>query len=345
MIESPPLRLPVAVDVMGGDHAPAAVVAGAMQAYLDGLPVVLVGDAERVRALLRGSDLPPVVHAPYAVSMGDPATSVKRHDDASVRRAAQLVAKGSASSVVSFGNSGAALVASVLELGVLEGVSRPGIALTVPRADGGSLVLIDAGASVDCRPDHLLTWALLGEAYAHVLGVDAPRVGLLSNGAEAGKGPRVVKEAFPLLTEACGLFVGNVEPEAALGGACDVLVCDGFSGNVFLKTAEGLVSLLGERVRRGVRSSWRARLGAWLLRPVFDELRAELDWRSRGGALLLGVPAPVVVGHGRADARAVRAAIGLAHYASQRRLIDRVTEALVAGAARVDAASVRGEHG
>lgn len=323
-----PGRLPVAVDAMGGDDAPAAVVAGAVSAHLAGFPVVLVGDEAEVRRHLPAGVSIPIEHAAEVVRMDDRPLVTKRRDQASVRVACRLVREGRASAAMSCGNSGAMLFAAVIELGKLDGVDRPALATTLPRADGGALHLLDIGATTDSQPHHLASYALLGEAWARTRGVARPRVGLLSNGEEDGKGNRLVVDALPLLRQLPVDVIGNVEPADALDGRCDVLVCDGFTGNILIKTAEGVLHVLRTVASRHVRARLGARLGALLLRDAAREVKAELDWRERGGALLLGVRGPVVIGHGRADAQAVRAAVRLAHYSAEAGLIDALDRAL-----------------
>lgn len=320
----------IAVDAMGGDDAPLALVRGALSAHAAGRGVVLVGRETELRPLLPARGGPEIVDADEVVGMADKPGEVKRLERASVRVAMKLVAEGRACGVVSAGNSGATLFAAVLELGRVDGVDRPAIATSLPRSDGGTLVLVDVGTTTDAQPHHLASFALLGEAYARVLGVPDPRVGLLSNGSEPGKGNRLVQEAGPLLAGLPLRFVGNVEPDAAFAGACDVLVCDGFTGNILLKTAEGVIGMLRRVAGDALRADLRGRVAALLLRPAAEALGAELDWRRRGGALLLGVPAPVVVAHGRADPEAVRAAIELAHYAHERGLVGAVARGLAA---------------
>ncbi|HMV69560.1 MAG TPA: phosphate--acyl-ACP acyltransferase, partial [Myxococcota bacterium] len=239
----------IAIDAMGGDDAPAVVVEGAWLAHEDGVPVVLVGDQPRLESLLAGRALP-IVHAPDALAMDAGAAEVRRSPDTSIRRAMALVRDGEAGAVVSCGGSGATLVAAVMDVGLLDGVERPAITVALPRADGGTLYLLDAGATVDCRPDHLVCFAALGAAWARAMGVEDARVGLLSNGTEPHKGTRVVREAHALLSAAALRYVGQVEPIGAFAGEVDVLVADGFAGNVLLKTAEGLIVLLRELLRR-----------------------------------------------------------------------------------------------
>ena len=301
----------VAVDAMGGDHAPEAVVRGAIRAASSGVGVVLVGDEARIRPLL-GKSRVPVVHTDESVGMDARAVSVRRHEHASVRVAARLVSNGEADAVVSCGNTGATLVAAVLELGVVDGAERPALATVLPRSDGGRLVLLDAGANVDCRPELLASFAVLGAAHAEHLGIARPRIGLLSIGEEDGKGNAQVRAALPRLRELPLNVVGNVEPSAAMAGACDVLVCDGFVGNVLVKAAEGAVTTVGGILRAEILRYWSGRLGAFLLRGALRRLRERVSWDALGGAQLLGTPGVVVVAHGRSTEGAVEAAIRMA---------------------------------
>ncbi len=309
---------------MAGDHAPEAIVEGALAASEAGLPVVLVGDAARIESLLPASSGIVVVHSDDAIRMDAAPASVRNAETSSIRVAMGLVASGEASSVMSCGHSGATFIAAVIDLGVLDGIERPAIGTALPRTDGGDLYVLDVGATLDCRAEHLESFAVLGVAWARAMGIEEPRVGLLSIGHEAQKGNQLVRAARELISALPIRFVGNLEPDAAFNGACDVLVCDGFTGNIMLKTAEGLVHMVEHLVRDEISSSRRAMAGAWLMRPAMRRLAEVLDWRSRGGALLVGARAPVVVGHGRADAAAACAAIRLAHYASEGRLVDEV---------------------
>jgi glycerol-3-phosphate acyltransferase PlsX len=319
--------LPVAVDVESGDHAPAAILAGLRRARALGVPVVAVGRLASRDADEGPDDLPWVEATPEA--LGHPG-EVRLHPDVPVRRALAEVVAGRASAAVSFGSTGPTLVASVLDVGLIPGVERPAIVAPLPRADGGVLWVLDAGASVDVRPEHLATFAVLGDAHARASGVERPRVGLLSNGAEGHKGNKLVRAADALLAalspSAVG-YVGQVEPHVALGGGADVVVCDGFSGNLLLKAAEGTVEV--------VRALWRRIAGdeATERDEVWRALDARLDWRAYGGALLLGVRAPVVLGHGRADPEAVCAAVLQAHYSAERGLVGHVASRVSALAA------------
>lgn len=313
---------------MGGDEAPAAVVAGAVEASRRGVPVVLVGDEARIAPLLPRASGVAIAHAPDAVAMGEEAASVRRRADASIRVAMRLVEGGEAAGVVSCGHTGALVIAAALDLGILDGVERPAIATLLPRSDGGRLVLLDAGANVDCRPELLACFALLGAAYAELLGVEDPRVGLLSIGEEDSKGNVQVRASLPLLRTLPLRVVGNVEPGAAMTGACDVLVCDGFVGNVLLKAAEGAVGVVVQLLREEISRRPSARFGAWLLEGALRRFRRRVAWDVQGGALLLGARGVVVVGHGRANPRAVAAAIELAARASSAGLVDALRDKL-----------------
>jgi glycerol-3-phosphate acyltransferase PlsX len=317
---------------MGGDDAPAAIVQGALLAAAEGIPVVLVGDRDALTPLVPRRGGPPIVHAPDAFGMADNATAVRHAEDSSLLVALRLMRDGQASSVVSCGNTGALLVGAVLTVGALDGVERPAIATVLPRSDGGRLVLLDAGANVDCRPEMLVCFAELGVAYAEVIGIPSPRVGLLSNGEEENKGNVQVRTTLPLL-RASGLnVVGNIEPSEAMSGACDVLVTDGFVGNVLLKAAEGAVGTVVQLLREEILRRPTGRLGAWLLRGAFDRFRARVAWDAHGGAVLVGLDGVVVVGHGKANAPAVAAAVRLSHNAASAGLVDAVQRRLSAHA-------------
>lgn len=315
---------------MGGDHAPAALVLGAIEASRTGaVDVTLVGDPDRIRPLLPRRRAPRVVAADEVVGMDEaPAAGVRRKVGSSVRKTLQLVASGEVDGAVCCGHTGAVLVATVLELGLLDGVDRPAVATVLPRSDGGRLILLDAGANVDCRPEQLARFALLGSAYAEVLGAVEPRVGLLANGEEEGKGNAQVRASLPLLRTLPITLVGNIEPTAAMAGGCDVLVCDGFVGNILLKAAEGAVETVVKLLREEIRRTPMGRLGALMLRGAFRRFRDRVAWDAHGGALLLGAKGVVVVGHGRANPHAVAQAIRVAARAAEGRLVPALADRL-----------------
>lgn len=312
----------IAVDAMGGDHAPEAVVRGAVLAVRQGIPVTLVGDTARLAPLIPDGVQVPIVHASDVVGMEESAVgAVRRRPDSSLRVALQLLADGKASAVVSCGNTGALLVGAVLTVGVLEVVERPPIATVLPRSDGGQLVLLDVGANVDCRAEQLACFALLGAAWAEVLGIESPRVGVLSNGHEHGKGNALARETLALVQELSVRGVGFVEPSSAFAGACDVLVCDGFVGNAIVKAVEGAADVVTHLLGQQIQSSLSARAGALLMKGAFEGFQRAIRWDSYGGGLLLGTKGVVVAAHGRSNEAAVAAAIDMAHRAARDGLV------------------------
>lgn len=311
---------PVAVDAMGGDHAPAVVVEGAALAARElGRSAILVGDRARIEAELarlgaRAGRLPLLVrHASEVIGMDEPPSAIlRRKKDSSLRVCLELVREGEAAAAVSAGNSGAFMALGSLVLGRLEGVDRAAIATLLPTRAGWT-VLIDAGANVDCKPHHLVQFAIMGEVYArHVLGVPEPRVGLLTNGTEEGKGNDVTREAHALLKRASLRFLGNVEGRDIYNGSADVIVCDGFVGNVALKTSEGLAEAVRAMMREEVERRWQAKLGYVLLRPAFRAFERRVDYAEVGGAPLLGLAGVAIVSHGGSNAKAIKNAIRVA---------------------------------
>lgn len=325
---------------MGGDRAPGAVVAGAVAAARDlGVAIRLVGPEALLTAELAqmtGTSVPAslsVIDTPDFVGMDEaPLAALRRKPRASVRVAADLVARGEAQALYSAGHTGATLLAAHAALGLLEGAERPALAVLVPTLTGQS-VLLDTGATLDCRPEHLRAFAAMGAAYARVaLSLDAPRVGLLSIGEEAGKGNDLVREAHALLTVVPGLnFVGNLDARDLFSGAADVIVTDGFTGNVALKAGEGLVETLERMLKREVGQSLASRIADWLVGRGFKRLKARMDAGERGGAPLLGVNGLAIVGHGRSEARAVRNGIATAVQLVEGGMVARLRDALRLG--------------
>lgn len=324
----------IVLDAMGGDHAPDVIVQGAVAAVRDGIEVLLVGDESRLRPLVPDGVSLPIHHAEGVVPMGakSPAQAVRGHPEPSVAAAMRLVAEGRGAAVVSCGNTGATMAAAFFALGRMPGVDRPAITMVVPRTDGGRLTILDLGANVDCKPLHLVQFAQMGGAFSQaVVGVEDPRIGLLSNGEEPGKGDERVREAGQLLADMPLRFVGNIEPGAAFAGECDVLVCDGFVGNIMLKTVEATADVVTHILREEILTARSARAGAWLLRPALRKVRERTDASSQGGALLLGVDGVVVVGHGRSDATAVRSALRYADSCVQGGLLEQLRRAMADG--------------
>lgn len=297
---------------MGGDHAPREIVRGAIRAVQQGWlkpsEIFLVGDRDRVAAELRDAgehlDHYHLVHAPEVIEMGDsPMDALRRKRGASIVVANELVKARKASAVVSAGHTGAATACAILRLGTLDGIRRPGIAVTFESLRGPT-VLIDVGANVDCKPIHLFQYGLMGHSYSRdVLGVAAPRIALLNIGEEAEKGNRLAREAADLFRESGLPFLGNVEGQDIFRGKADVFVCDGFTGNLILKTSEGA----GEFMMHVFAKELAGTLGEQQIRQVLSRVSRHVDYAEYGGALLLGVDGIVVIGHGRSDARAAAA--------------------------------------
>jgi len=316
---------------MGGDNAPREIVRGALLgASRLGVSVTLVGRRDVVEreldaAVAAGGDAAArarvsIVDAASVIEMDEhPAAAVRAKKDASVVVACGLVASGQASAVVSAGNSGAVLAAALFHVKRLPGVARPAIGTALPRSDGLSTFVVDVGANADCRPEWLAQFGVMGSVYARVMmDVASPRVGLLSNGEEPGKGSALVQAASPLLAAAPIDFVGNVEGKDLFRDVCDVAVTDGFTGNIALKTAEGIGEFLFAAISAEARKSLQGKIGGALLKPKLRPLRDRADYRSTGGALLLGVNGEVVIAHGRSDAEAIVSALRVARTAADR---------------------------
>ena len=309
----------IAVDAMGGDTAPRHVVDGALAAVREiDLGVLLVGpsallDAELSRDAGVDRRRVRILDAPDVVTMAEsPSAALRRKPGASIRIAADAVARGEAAGLFSAGHTGATVMAAHAAFGMLPGVDRPALAATIPTPHGRA-VLLDVGASVECRPPHLLQFAVMGSVYARVaLGIDAPRVGLLSIGEEATKGNELTRDSHQLLKASLPSFIGNVEARDVYRGQADVIVCDGFTGNVALKISEGLVEVIEGLLN--------------------ERLSVMTDYAEYGGAPLLGVNGVAVVGHGRSSAKAVRNGIALAHRFASDRVIPRIEGDIAASA-------------
>jgi len=308
----------IAVDAMGGDHAPREVIRGAVEAARElGLHVVLVGREELLRDELRSMNVREgtvdVAHASEVVEMGEvPGVAIRKKKNSSIRVGLNMVAEGSASSFVSAGNSGAVMAGALYVLRKVKGVDRPAISATIPTPSG-PIVLIDAGANVDCKATHLVQFGYMGDAYARkILGISRPRVGLVSIGEEESKGTDLTREAGLLFRQAGLNYVGNLEGRDFFAGKADVFVCDGFVGNVALKTMEGMATALGHFLKDEIGKSAFAKLGVLLAGGAIRRVKRRLDYTEYGGAPLLGVKGGVVICHGSSDAKAVKNAIRMA---------------------------------
>lgn len=311
--------LRIAIDAMGGDHGPSVIVPGAINgARQNKASVILVGDIAQIEAALSGVDRSgvdiEVVEATEVITMDDhPVQAVRRKKNNSINVALNQIRDGKAQAFISAGNSGAVMTASLMILGRVKGIDRPAIASYLPTIGKMTLVL-DLGAVTDPKPSNIVQFALMGQVYSErVLGIENPTVGLLSNGEEPSKGNQFVQTVHPLLARTPGLnFVGNVEGRDVPMGTMDIVVTDGFTGNVVLKTAEGVVTMLTTILRQEFTSTLPRKLAALVLRPGIKNLRRKLDYAEFGGAPLLGVNGAVIVSHGRSTSRAIETAVGVA---------------------------------
>jgi glycerol-3-phosphate acyltransferase PlsX len=339
----------IAVDAMGGDLGPEEVVRGVLQAACEkDEPVrfILVGDEKCIHSeLQRHKDIPPLIdvqHASQIIEMNDkPREVYRKKPDASVVVAARLVKEGSADAFISIGNTGAAMAAAIFLLRPIPGIDRPAIATPMPSL-GAPTLLLDGGANVDCVPHQLLEFGLMGQVYArHVLGVPDPKVGLLSNGAEPSKGNELTRQAHLLLKKHLPNFYGNIEGMDLFKGIVQVIVCDGFAGNVVLKVAEGVGETVMIMVKKELtRHSWM-KLFLLPLRSAIQNLRHSVDYREFGGAPLLGVNGVCIVGHGRSDALAIASAIRVAKKSVKNNLVREIEHAAAVGLPRIQTTEVK----
>ncbi len=326
----------VAVDAMGGDNAPVVEVEGAVAAVREfGIPVTLVGDTDRLRQELakhdcNGLDID-VHHASEVVGMHDSASdAVRKKKDSSIRVAFELVKAGKAAAVVSAGNSGATMAAGMFVLKRLPGIDRPAIAQLFPTLRDRTLVL-DVGGNVDCKPLNLVQFAIMGEVYARsVMGIANPRIGLLSNGEEESKGNDLTRETSAILKNISLDYVGYVEGRDIFNGHVDVVVCDGFVGNVVLKLSEGLAEAVGKMLREEFKKSIFAQFGYLLARTAFKKFKKKVDYAEYGGAPLLGINGVGMISHGGSNAKAIKNAIRFAHEYAEKGVNERMAEKLQA---------------
>ncbi|MEP6636038.1 MAG: phosphate acyltransferase PlsX [Acidobacteriota bacterium] len=329
----------VVLDAMGSDHAPQVEIDGALAAARDlGVGVILVGQTEKIQPELRrcgwrgdGDKGIELVEAPEVIGMDEPVmTSVRRKKKSSLRIGTKLVTEGRADGFVSAGNTGAAMATAKMVIGMLPGVDRPALAALIPTKSGKPTLLLDVGANSECKAYHLVQFAIMGDAYSRaVLGTVKPAVGLMSIGEEEAKGNDLTKEAFPLLREMSSLnFVGNVEGRDLFSGAVDVIVTDGFTGNVMLKLSEGLTDAMLSMIKRELTASAVTKAGAMLAKPAFRNIKKRLDYSEYGGAPLLGVRQIVVIGHGSSNSRAIRNAIRSVKEFSENRASERIEKGI-----------------
>ncbi|MCH6267121.1 MULTISPECIES: phosphate acyltransferase PlsX [Neobacillus] len=303
----------LAIDAMGGDNAPKEIVLGAMKAVetFPDLHITLVGDENKINETLKKHDRITVLHTTEVIlGTDEPVRAVRRKKTASMVLAAQQVADGAADACLSAGNTGALMAAGLFVVGRIEGIDRPALAPTLPTIGGEGFLLLDVGANADAKPEHLVQYAIMGSIYSKkVRGIESPRVGLLNIGTEEKKGNELTRHAFDLLKQSDLNFVGNVEARDLLDGVADVVVTDGFTGNMVLKTIEGTALSMFKMLKTALMSSFTSKLAAAVLKPNLMQLKGKLDYSEYGGAGLFGLKAPVIKAHGSSNAQAVFSAI------------------------------------
>jgi glycerol-3-phosphate acyltransferase PlsX len=303
----------IAIDAMGGDHAPDEIVLGVMDAVsqIDGLHITLIGDENKIKRVLTKEKNITIIHTMEAITSEDePVRAVRRKKNASLVLMANEVKEGRADACISAGNTGALMSAGLFVVGRIPGIDRPALSPTLPTMDGKGFVLLDVGANVDARPQHLLQYAVMGSIYTNkVRGIEKPTVGLLNVGTEDGKGNDLTKKAFQLMKKAPINFIGNVEARDILNGVADVVVTDGFSGNVVLKTIEGTALTMFSMLKETFMSSVKTKIAAGMVKGDLKGLKTKLDYSEYGGAGLFGLAAPIIKAHGSSNQRAILNAI------------------------------------
>lgn len=323
----------IVLDAMGSDNYPDPEVQAAMEAgNLFGEEILLVGHEDQLRPrieALGGSDKVRIIHAPEVLEMGDkPARSARGKAENSMAVGMDLLKSGEGDAFVTAGNTGGAMANGLFRLGRIRGVKRPALTVLLPVL-GGHCVVLDIGANAECKPEYLRQFAVMGSLYAEkVLGKQNPRLGLLSNGEEAGKGNDLVKATYPILENADLNFIGNVEGKELFGGEADVVVTDGFTGNILIKASEAVAKLMVDMLKEGLMSSTRTKIGALLAKPAFDSLKVKMDPGEVGAAPLLGINGLIFVGHGRSDARALVSAIRVARQAVDANLLEALQDGI-----------------
>ncbi|AOM83223.1 phosphate acyltransferase PlsX [Salisediminibacterium beveridgei] len=304
----------LAIDAMGGDHAPENIIKGSLLALhtFKDLELILIGDEEQIRPHLQGeTDRIEVMHTDEWITSEDsPVKAVRRKKTSSMVLTVREVKEGRADAAISAGNTGALMTAGLLIVGRAKGIERPALSPMLPTKNGDGFLLLDVGANMEAKPSHLLQYALMGNVYMkNVRGLEKPRIGLLNVGSEAGKGTELTKQAYDLIEESGLHFVGNVEARDLLEGVADVVVADGFSGNLVLKSVEGTAISLFSILKRELTSSLKNKMAAAILKPAFKKVKNQMDYSEYGGAGLFGLRAPVIKAHGSSDERAFFSAI------------------------------------
>lgn len=326
--------LQIALDAMGADNGVEPIVCGLLQALQNReFKVYLVGDVALLKSSLDSKNLSSnllqrieLLHTDDYIRMEEQASNANKRTTTSIYQAIKLVKEGSATACVSAGHSGATMSLSTLQIGRIKGVSRPAICTCMPTIENRCSIILDAGANTDCKPEYLVDFALMGFHYAkHVLHYDSPSVGLLANGEEDSKGNELTKQTFKLLKD-YDFFKGNVEGSDIFNGSVDVIVCDGFMGNLVLKASEGVASSISTMLKAEIKKSFKSSLGYLLAKPAFEALKTKIDYAEYGGAPLLGIKRPVIISHGKSNTRAMECAIYQAIEACNSKICDKISE-------------------
>lgn len=322
--------LNIVLDVMGGDNGVEPVINGLKNAIKSGkFKAILVGDENLIKPFCSNLNNIEIVHCNNYIKMEDMATNALKRKDSSIYKSIELVKNGLGDAVISAGHSGASMSLATLRFGRIKGISRPAICTTMPRNDGKVSIILDAGANVDCKPDNLLEFAIMGYEYAKgVLGYKNPRIGLLSNGEEDNKGNELTKEAF-LILKKLDYFKGNVEGNDIFNSSVEVVVCDGFVGNLVLKTAEGVAEAISKILKQEINKSFLSKLGAMFMVNAFRTLKKRTHYEEYGGAPLLGVNKNIIICHGKSSARAIECAIYQAIHSIESNIIEKITNNFV----------------
>jgi len=321
----------IAIDAMGGDFAPDSTVKGAIDAAREwgDTQIILVGHQDRLRPLMTDAPSNLILHHAEEVieAEDEPVRAVRRKKDASMVVAGRLVHDKEADAMISAGNTGALMTTGLLVVGRMEGIERPALAPIIPTMDGRGVLALDLGANMDAKPEHLAQYGLMGSIYREkVAGIAKPRVGLLNVGTEAKKGNELTKAAYPLLEELPINFIGNVEARDVLTGACDVLVCDGFAGNILLKSLEGTAGAMFSVLKQEFSKSLKNKLAAAVLMPSLRGMKQMMDYKQHGGAPLLGLSGLVVKSHGSSDSEAIKNGVRQARLAIENRLTESISQ-------------------
>jgi glycerol-3-phosphate acyltransferase PlsX len=322
----------IAIDAMGGDFGPEPIIDGLIAALknYNNFTAIAVGDKDQLLSLIPQNFLSriEILDTHDVISMGDSATDALKRKDSTIYKAIELVRDGKADAVVSAGHSGASMSLATLRIGRIKGVSRPAIAALMPTSENQNTLVLDVGANVDSDAKNLFEFAVMGQVYASdVLNLDDPIIGLLSNGEEESKGNEVTKEAYALISKIPN-FAGNVEGSDIFKGTVDVVVCDGFVGNILLKTAEGVADTIGKIIKKNLKRSLISIAGAVLMRKVFKNLKVRVDYAEYGGAPLLGIKAPVIIAHGKSNPKAIQNAISQAINAANSNVNENIEKSL-----------------